>query len=386
MRMTLKIDVGVASLSKDKEEVCGDTVELVKNDRSTTIVFSDGLGSGIKASILSILSTKIASGLLKRNVSLEQVFATIADTLPTCKVRNLAYSTLSILRIKTNGDCHLIEYDNPMLLRFKKGKRAPLNRQKREIAGKEVMESWFRIEPDDLLVMVSDGVINAGVGGLYRLGLGYKGLANSVLDWADEDEDSLPLAKRLIEVVDACYLGRRGDDSTVIVVRARTPRTAVVLTGPPAQRELDQELVGRFLAYKNVTRIVCGGATGNLVAREMGREIKTSLEYEDPSVPPTARIKGIDLVTEGILTLNKCLSKLKGSDEDWRSPTRTDGASLLCRALSRADRVIMLVGTAVNPAHEEFMNSLQLLTRTQVVEELQDELTQRDKEVIIEKY
>jgi hypothetical protein len=386
MSMTLKIDVGVASLAKDQEEVCGDTVEIVKNDRSTTIVLSDGLGSGIKASILSILSTKIASGLLRRNVSLEQVFATIADTLPTCKVRNLAYSTLSILRIKTNGDCHLIEYDNPMLLRFKAGKRAPLKRQKREIAGKEVLESWFRIEPEDLLVMVSDGVINAGVGGLYRLGLGYKGLVNSVLDWADEYDDALPLAQRLIEVVDACYLGRRGDDSTSIVVRARIPRTAVLLTGPPADPKLDRELVDNYLSYRNVMRIVCGGATGNLVAREMGQELKTSLKYEDPSVPPTAQIKGIDLVTEGILTLNKCLSKLKSSDKDWRSITRADGASLLCHALSRADRVIMLVGTAVNPAHEEFMNSLQLLTRTQVVEELKEELTKRDKEVIIEKF
>jgi hypothetical protein len=234
--------------------------------------------------------------------------------------------------------------------------------------------------------MVSDGVINAGVGGLYRLGLGYKGLVNSVLDWADEYDDALPLAQRLIEVVDACYLGRRGDDSTSIVVRARTPRTAVLLTGPPADPKLDRELVDNYLSYRNVMRIVCGGATGNLVAREMGQELKTSLKYEDPSVPPTAQIKGIDLVTEGILTLNKCLSKLKSSDKDWRSITRADGASLLCHALSRADRVIMLVGTAVNPAHEEFMNSLQLLTRTQVVEELKEELTKRDKEVIIEKF
>lgn len=386
MVMTLKIDVGIASLSKYKEEVCGDTVEIVKTEQSTTIIFSDGLGSGIKASILSILTTKIASGLLKRNVSLEQVFETIADTLPTCKVRNLAYSTLSILRIYPDGKCHLIEYDNPSLLWIRKGKPLSIKRKKREIAGKETMEAQFNIEPGDLLVMISDGVINAGVGGLFRLGLGYEGVINSVLDWAVEYDDSQPVANRVTDVVDACYLGRPGDDSTSIIITARNPRTAILLTGPPANPEHDQRLVSTFLEYKNVQRIVCGGATGNLVAREMGREIKTSLQYEDPSVPPTATIKGINLVTEGILTLNKCLTKLKNITQDPTSETCSDGATLLCKSLKRADRIIFLVGTAVNPAHEEFMNSLQLLTRTEVVERLKALLTKMDKEVIIEKY
>ena len=386
MTMTLKIDIGMASLSKEQEEVCGDTVEIVKTEQSTTIVFSDGLGSGIKASILSILSARIASGLLKRNVSLEQVFTTIANTLPTCKVRNLAYSTLSILRIKPNGDCHLIEYDNPLLLRLKQGKIAPINRKKREIAGKETFESWFRIEPEDLLVLFSDGVLNAGVGGLYRLGLGYHGVINSVIDWADDYDYAQPIAERLIEVVDACYLGRIGDDSTSVIIKPRHPRTAVLLTGPPASAADDREVVAKFLNYQNAERIVCGGATGNLVARELKREIKTSLQYEDPSVPPTATIQGIDLVTEGILTLNKSLTKLKSGGGEWRKEPRADGATLLCQALTRADRVIMLVGTAVNSAHEEFMSSLQLLTRTEVVARLQEVLSQMDKEVIIEKY
>ncbi|HBG15586.1 MAG TPA: stage II sporulation protein E, partial [Firmicutes bacterium] len=281
---------------------------------------------------------------------------------------------------------HLIEYDNPSLLWIRKKKPLSIKRKKRQIAGKETMEAQFFIEPGDLLVMISDGVINAGVGGLFRLGLGYEGVINSVLDWAIEYDDSQPVAERVTDVVDACYLGRPGDDSTSIIITARNPRTAILLTGPPANPKHDQDLVSKFLEYKNVRRIICGGATGNLVAREMGREIKTNLKYEDPSVPPTATIKGIDLVTEGILTLNKCLTKLKNIDQDKKTEPLFDGATLLCQSLMKADRIIFLVGTAVNPAHEEFMNSLQLLTRMEVIKRLQTLLTEMDKEVVIEKY
>lgn len=384
--MSFKVDVAISSISKHREEVCGDTAVVIPMADSTTVILSDGLGSGIKASILSILTTRIAAGLLKRQVGLEQVFETIAATLPTCKVRQLAYSTLSILQVTHEGAAHLIEYDNPELLWLRRGRLMPIERRKRVIAGKNTLESFFTIEIGDLLLLMSDGVINAGVGGLFRLGVGYEGVISNLRERSLYSHPAEEITREIINLVEACYLCEPGDDATTAAIMARAPRQALVLTGPPRNPEDDQRLIRRLESFATGERIVCGGATGNLVARETRRPIMTSLKYEDPSVPPTAAIDGIDLVTEGILTLNKCLEKLNQSSQGVPLEEARDGATLLAQKLLHADEIIFLLGGAVNPAHNEFMHSLQLKTRPEVVNALSAVLRSMDKKVVIEAF
>lgn len=385
--MSIRIDVSVASIAKEREEVCGDTTEVIKTPDATTVIISDGLGSGIKASILSILTTKIAGGLLRRNVSLDQVFETIAATLPICRERRIAYSTLSILKISYDGSAHLIEYDNPPLILIRQGLPVTLPRRHKIIAGKRVLEATFKVDVDDLLVLVSDGVINAGVGGgLYKLGLGTDGLIHNIAERALDQQEADLVADKIIDLARACYLLRPGDDTTAVVVKPRKPRQVTVLTGPPHSRELDEKVVADFLAVDEAEKIVCGGATAQIVARESGRSIKPSLCYEDPSVPPTAEIEGIDLVTEGILTLNKCVEKIQSYISEKRDGVAAlsqskDGASMLAHKLLRADRVAFWVGTGQNPAHQELMQSLQLKTRQQAVGRLVELLRELGKEV-----
>lgn len=384
--MEIKVDVGIASLSKKGEEVCGDTTRLIEGKDFTTIILSDGLGSGIKASILSILSTQIAAGLLKRNVELEQVFATIADTLPLCKSRGIAYSTLSILKININGTVHLIEYDNPAIILIRNNEMISIKKNKRIIAGKEVYESFFQFGIDDLLILVSDGVINAGVGGLFQLGLGRDRLLENIFKRDLVSKSAQAVAEKVIGLTEACYLGKAGDDSTSIAIKGRLPRRAVVLTGPPADRKIDKSVVDKFIELNSWKKMVCGGATGNMVSVQTGREIETSLEYIDPSVPPIAKIEGIDLVTEGILTLNKVLERLKHLDERESFIETADGASRLIKNILRADKIDILMGTALNPAHNELMESLQIKPRTVVVGKLVNVLRKMGKEVTIETF
>ncbi|ERJ12685.1 SpoIIE family protein phosphatase [Haloplasma contractile] len=383
--MTIKYDVNVSALFKHNEEVCGDTTQIIKNKHATTIILSDGLGSGIKASILSILSTKIASRLLERNVSLDQVFSTIASTLPTCKVRGLAYSTLSILKITELGNANLIEYDNPSIMLFRDGQLINIKKQERTLAGKLVYESFFTVELDDVLVMVSDGIINAGVGGLFNLGLGHKELVNMILSKRLFKYDPHVLNKKIMNFIDGCYLCEPGDDSTSIVIKARSPRQIVILTGPPQDKISDREIVmNHFMSNRNSKKIVCGGTTGNIVARELHQSLETSIIYDDPSVPPIGKIKSIDLVTEGILTFNKCLEKIKQYRETKQLPTRNDGASLLTNELINADGIQFIIGTSVNPAHEELMESLQLMPRPVIVKQIIHELIAIGKEIQVE--
>jgi hypothetical protein len=382
----MKFDIGIAGIAKDREEVTGDTVEVLRGKESTTIIFSDGLGSGIKASILSILTVKIAAGLLRRNIDLEQVFATIADTLPTCKVRSLAYATLTILRIDDSGAAHLIEYDNPGLIRINQGAVTPLERKEREIAGKTIQEAFFQVRFDELLLLNSDGVINAGVGGIYKLGLGAAGLFDNLQSRSLLTAEVETLAAKIADLADCCYLCKPGDDSTAIVIKAREERRAIVLTGPPYDSQWDTTIVNRFLEQNDVQKVVCGGATGNLVARVAGRQLKASLKYDNPSVPPTAIMAGIDLMTEGVLTLNKCLEQLEEYQIGQKLDGAVDGATLLSNILLKADRIIFLAGTAINPAHVEIMRSLQLKTRIEAVKRIKEILTRLGKEVSLEWY
>jgi hypothetical protein len=382
----MKFDIGIAGIAKDREEVTGDTVEVVRGKDATTVIFSDGLGSGIKASILSILTVKIAAGLLRRNIALEQVFATIADTLPTCKVRNLAYATLTILKIDDSGAAHLIEYDNPGLIRIHEGEVIPVERRQREIAGKTIHESFFQVRFGELLLVNSDGVINAGVGGIYRLGLGAAGLLDNLRGRSLLSAEVETLAAKIVDLAECCYLCKPGDDSTAIVIKARAERRAVVLTGPPLDSRLDTAVVGRFLGRYDAQKIICGGASGNLVARVADRKLKASLHYENPSVPPTATMEGVDLVTEGVLTLNKCLEQLEEYQIGQKLAVDSDGATLLLNMLLKADRIIFLAGTAFNPAHVEIMRSLQLKTRIEAVKRIREILTRLGKEVTLEIY
>ncbi len=380
----MKFDVGISAIAKYREEVTGDTPEVIHTGDGITVILSDGLGSGIKAGILSILTAKIAAGLLRRNIGLEQVFATIADTLPTCKVRNLAYATLSILKIAADGRAHLIEYDNPGLILLRDGATEPLQRRRRDIAGKEIYETFFTVQMNDLLLLISDGVVNAGVGGLYKLGLGSSGLIENLRSRRLLGGEPEAIAAKITELAECCYLCQPADDTTAIVVKPRLERSAVVLTGPPRDRRQDEEMVARLLLDGDSQKIICGGSSGNLVARITRKTIKTGLGYEDPEVPPMARIEGIDLVTEGVLTLNKCLSQLMAYRPGDPPPAGADGSTLLTKALLRADRIDFLVGTALNPAHETLMRSLPLKTRAEAVRQTRNRLIELGKETSLQ--
>jgi serine phosphatase RsbU (regulator of sigma subunit) len=155
--MNLHVDLGIDRLNKHHEELCGDNVEVVRNGDSTIVVLADGLGSGVKANILSKLTAKILATLMTNGFPMEEAVETIVDTLPVCRERDIAYSTFSILQLHHDGSGYLAEFDNPAMFRLRKGRVLPLDSQTREISGKRIRESRFEVAPGDLFVLVSDG-------------------------------------------------------------------------------------------------------------------------------------------------------------------------------------------------------------------------------------
>ena len=200
-----------------------------------------------------------------------------------------------------------------------------------------------------------------------------------VRDQADGDKVE-GLAEKLASVVQELYAGGPGDDVTVAVVKARRKRVVALMAGPPADRGDDAKVVGALMSGP-ARRVVCGGTTGNIVARELGRGLAVELDTATENVPARGLIEGIDLVTEGVLTLTRALEMLRADEPAEKLRLRIDGASALALELLDADEVKMLVGRAMNPAHQNPKLPRTLGLKTQVVRALAEELRRRGKEV-----
>ena len=164
-------DIGYKSINHYGEQLCGDHVEIVEpSDDSTVIVLSDGLGSGVKASILSTLTSKIISTMLAEGMSLEECVETIAATLPVCSVRGVAYSTFTIIHLIRNQTAEIIQYDNPHVIAIRDGQIWDYPKTESNIGGKTIYKSSVRLQENDIFIAMSDGCPHAGIGISYNFG------------------------------------------------------------------------------------------------------------------------------------------------------------------------------------------------------------------------
>ncbi|KYZ77585.1 serine/threonine protein phosphatase [Anaerosporomusa subterranea] len=378
----LHAEVGIAQLSKIGEELCGDKIEIVRTADSTIVVLSDGLGSGVKANILATLTTKIASSMLQRGVLLEDVVDTITETLPVCRQRKIAYSTFQILQITPAGQATVVEFDCPRTFIIRSGRVVPFPTHEKSIGGKIINIGQLLLQENDIIVFVSDGVIHAGIGGLLKLGWSWDGIAQYLESEYALDWDADVVVRRVMDCCEGYYLSRPGDDSSAVAVRLRRPRYLSLLTGPPSDTSCDERVVKRFLCQPGV-KVVSGGTTANIVSRLIRQPLHVDLSYYDPEIPPIGRLKGIDLVTEGVLTLNAAVDRINHS-QHLNNPSFQDGATLLARRLLYADKISVFAGTAINPAHQNPNFPLDINLKAQVLGKLKVALEQRGKQIEIE--
>ncbi len=381
--MNVFYEFGLRQINKKNEELCGDSVEFLSTPNMATLVFSDGLGSGVKASILSTLTTRIATRMLDEGLPLDEVVQTISETLPICRVRKIAYSTFTMAQLSTEGSGKLVSFDSPppLLIRRHQVQRVPY--EECEVAGKQISDYHFQLRPGDWLVQVSDGVLNAGIGGAYPLGWGWDEVAKYLEGHVHEALSAEQLATKLARVVLELYEGAPGDDVTIVVIKARRKRVLVVFIGPPVNKEDDERAVEALMSSPG-RHVVCGGTTANIVARQLGRGVIVDLQTGTDEVPATGRIDGLDLVTEGTLTVTKALDILRSDEPEEQLRLKVDGASSLSVLLGEADEVKVLVGRTINPAHQNPNLPRNLGLKTQVVGALADELRRKGKEVEIE--
>ncbi|HWT27071.1 MAG TPA: SpoIIE family protein phosphatase [Mobilitalea sp.] len=388
--MSLYIDASFESINKYNEELCGDKVEILRDDDSVIIVLSDGLGSGVKANILSTLTSKIIGTILANGLEIDEAVDTIVNTLPVCKERNIAYSTFTILQISKSGDGYLVDFDNPSVFRMRRGNPLPIIMKSRTISGKTVKEARFQVTQDDLFVLISDGAVHAGIGQSLNLGWQWDNINEYIQKMYTNDMSSKSVTKLLLSACDNLYAHKPGDDTTVVTVKVQKSVNLSIMVGPPVDIEQDKDVVLRFIETEG-KKVVCGGTTSQIVARVLDKEVKASFNYSNPAIPPTAEIEGIDLVTEGVLTLRKALSLIeacispKSTMQDYLNLNRNDGAAKLAKLLlEECTNVNFFVGRAMNPAHQNPGFPLNLSLKLKLVEEIAECIRSMGKTVRIE--
>lgn len=384
--MNYFIDVGFDSINKYGEELCGDKVEIIKDEDGIIIVLADGLGSGVKANILATLTSKIAGTMLREGASIDETVDTIVNTLPVCNIRKLAYATFTILKICNDGRIYAVEYDNPPLVFIKDKRLSEVTKTQVVMNGRNIKESNFCLQEGDSLTIISDGIVHAGVGAILNLGWQWDNVADYIMQLSKVEKCAKNISKGLIDACQNLYDYKPGDDATVVTVKLRKPEIIDLFTGPPKNKEEDSGIVKRLMTGRG-KKVVCGGTAANIVSRELEEELHVSMEFQDPEIPPIAYIKGIDLVTEGVLTLNKTIDKMRSFIFSQSLYTvskfdNLDGASKLAKLLIEdCTHLNLWVGTAVNPAHQNPDFPSHLSIKVKIVEELAMLMKQLGKEV-----
>jgi hypothetical protein len=400
-------DVGYTNLNKHGEQLCGDHVEIWDSlreawvgrrenagdsreappDRNQTVaVLADGLGSGVKANILSTLTAKIISTMMANSLTVEDCVATIAATLPICKVRKIAYSTFTIIRVTGNQEAEIIQYDNPQVILLRDGRNYDYPKTSETIDRKTIYKSRIKLREDDTFIAMSDGAIHAGVGRSLNFGWQREDIIKFMEEVYDAGFTAKTLSSLLLNRCFTLYGGEPGDDTTVCTVKIRQRQPINLMVGPPVSPPDVSKMMSLFFA-KEGKHIVCGGTTSTLAAEFLRKPLDMGIpKYEDPEIPPTAKIEGVDLVTEGVITIHRVLEYardyLEANDNYARWNGGRDGASQIARLLfEEATDINFYVGKAINPAHQNPGLPIGFSIKMRLIDELAECLQKMGKRI-----
>ncbi len=388
------VEMECSQLIHDGEDVCGDDFlfERLEAENRHLAVLSDGLGSGIKANLLASMTTTMAMKFIRSDMVVLQSAEIIMDTLPVCEIRKISYATFTVFDLQIGGKSRIIEMDNPPFIHLRNNKDLQVKRQSM------VSERWpdRRVQlaelyaiTGDRLIAFSDGVTQAGLGQPgYKFGWRREGCLEFIQQKVAECPDIS--ARDLSQaVVSAARLRNRDsrciDDISCMVIYLRQPRRLRLLTGPPFRPESDAayaELVRNF----DGKCVLCGGTTANIVSRELKRpvEVDMKLMMKAGSLPPPAKLEGVDLVTEGILTLTDVAQRLEsGSGLSGDVPL---AARLMIELFRQSDEIEFVVGTKVNEAHQDPSLPVDLEIRRNIVRRLKTVLETKYRKRVLMRF
>lgn len=377
MNQEFYIEVNCQQKNHDGERICGDVFlsERIKEENRIVAVLSDGMGHGVKANILATLTATMALNFTREHKDFNTIAEIIMNTLPVCSVRKISYSTFTIVDIEMDGKVSILEYDNPQTTiyrdnRFYEPEWKCIILDSEKNRGKELRSCTFYPEKGDRIVFCSDGIVQSGLGSKrYPFGWGNDNLTQFITDTLKQKPyiSARKLAKTALNVAVSNDNYKPKDDTSCATVYFREPRKLLIVTGPPYEKKKDIDLAMAVHKFEG-KKILCGATTAEVVARELGLEIRDSMEFLDNDLPPISYIEGINLVTEGILTLTKVTEILREHDHNYvpgRGP-----ADQIVELILKSDEINIIIGTRINIAHQDPTLPVELEIRRTVVKRI----------------
>ncbi len=353
----LYIEIEAKQVNHHAEKICGDVFlkKRIKEDKRIIVVISDGMGHGVKANILGTLTATMALNFTIEHRDPERIAEVIMNTLPVCSERQVSYATFTVVDLEIDGKVNILEYDNPQTFILRGNKiyepqwtNVEYEAKADDKRGVSIRRCSFKPCIEDRIIFCSDGITQSGLGNGIAMGWG----RNELIQFVRETVDASPaistadLAERVTKRAAANDLYTPKDDLTCSVVYFRQPRKTILCTGPPFNSEKDSEFANILKSF-NGKKIISGASTAEIIARELGMAITNEAKF-DASLPPGSIMNGIDLVTEGVLTLNKAIHILNSISLNSRMKFGKGPADQICRLLLDTDEIYILVGTKIN--------------------------------------
>ena len=371
------IEIASRQLCKKGETICGDVFlsRKIQEENRIITVLSDGLGSGVRANVLATLTATMGLNFTMERYPHERTARTILDTLPVDRERKISYATFTIVDSDADGETRIVNFDNPAPLVIRDCKVLKTNQTKlvinRRVARKrELACSTFHARREDRVILLSDGVSQSGIGtSMYPFGWDVAEIGEWICHVLQQEPgiSADDLSGRMVERAHANDIYSANDDTSCVVIYFRRPRRLLLCSGPPYHNTDDHRLAKIVESFSG-QKVLCGGTTAEIVARETGRGIEVSLETMSDGIPPVSRMKGVDLVTEGVLTLGRVSARL---EEGVSLPVKgRDAASALLRLLLNNDQIYLLAGTRINEAHQDPSLPVELEIRRNVVKKI----------------
>ncbi len=392
MENSFYVEVGYQQKNHGKERICGDVFlsRRIKEENRIVAVLSDGMGHGVKANILATLTASMALNFTREHKDVTRIAEIIMNTLPVCSVRKISYSTFTAVDIDMNARTSILEYDNPgtFLMRGSSPLEAEWNcliLSSEQNKGKEIKSCHFRPRKEDRIIFCSDGITQSGMGSRkYPFGWGWDNVQDFVREIIDQQPhiSAQKLASRILNAAFRNDNYNAQDDTSCAVLYFREPRKLLLCSGPPFEDENDARLASIVNDFPG-KKILSGGTTGDIVARELDLKITDTFEFHDPDLPPMSYMEGVDLVTEGILTLSKVSKILNEYTHNYalgKGP-----ADQIVKLLLESDEIRIVIGTKINIAHQDPNLPVELEIRRTVLKRIGRKLEEKFlKEVITE--
>jgi len=371
------IEINSQQRNHDGERICGDVFQYryIREEDRVIAVLSDGMGHGVKANMLATLASTMALNFTREHKDVDRIADIIMNTLPVCSQRKISYATFTIIDIESTGKISILEYDNPPVIVLRNDKlleteTTTIRLEKVRHAGKSLRKYSFIPRKEDRIIMCSDGVTQSGMGSdAYPFGWERENVINYIrnLIKGDKSISADALSGKIVTMAHKNDGYRAKDDISCAVIYFREPRKLLLCTGPPYQKDKDKELALKVKEFKGKV-IISGGTTADIIARELNRPVTDNLVFEDPELPPESFIQGIDLVTEGILTLqkvNEILKTYSNSVKLGKGP-----ADKIVKLFMESDEIHFIIGTRINIAHQDPSLPVDLEIRRTVVKRI----------------